>query len=505
MTDSHAHLDACDEPAAALIERAQAAGVTRIVTIGTGIESSRAALAIAERHEGVHAALGIDPHQAAQPEAERLAELRELLAHPKAVAVGETGLDTVRRFATPEEQRRLFDAQLALADELGLPVVVHNREADDETAAALAPFTGTVVLHCFSSPGLVMTAVERGYYVSFAGNVTFPNAVALREAASAVPADRILVETDSPYLAPATDARRAERARQRGAYGPCSRRGAGRHSRGRGRPDTRQCGRSIRVGMSVAPKKALGQHFLVDENILGVIERLSDLRSTDVVLEVGPGLGILTRRLAERVRLVHSIELDRSLEPELRAALGAYSNVRLIWGDALQLAIDELEPEPTKLVANLPYNVATPLVVESLEHAPSLQRWCVMVQREVADRFFAEPRTKAYGAVSVLVQLSARKVGFHAVSPSVFRPPPRVDSALVAFERDVVAPISDVRPAVEAAFAHRRKTAANSIALSGLAPRTRVAEALNAMGHPMNARAEELEPREFVQLAELLA
>ena len=257
--------------------------------------------------------------------------------------------------------------------------------------------------------------------------------------------------------------------------------------------------------MTVAPKKALGQHFLVDENILGVIERLSDLGSRDVVLEIGPGLGILTRRLAERARLVHSIELDRSFEPELRAALGAYSNVRLIWGDALRLAIDQLEPEPNKLVANLPYNVATPLVVESLEHAPSLRRWCVMVQREVADRFFAEPRTKAYGAVSVLVQLSARKVGFHAVSPSVFRPPPRVHSALVAFERDVVAPISDVRPTVEAAFAHRRKTAANSIGLSGLAPRTRVAEALNAMGHPVNARAEELEPREFVHLAELLA
>jgi len=257
--------------------------------------------------------------------------------------------------------------------------------------------------------------------------------------------------------------------------------------------------------MTVAPKKALGQHFLVDENILGVIERLSDLQSTDVVLEIGPGLGILTRRLAERARFVHAIELDRSLEAELRAALRPYSNVRLIWGDALELAIDELEPEPTKLVANLPYNVATPLVVESLEHASSIERWCVMVQREAADRFFAEPRTKAYGAVSVLVQLSARKVGFHAVSPAVFRPQPRVDSALVAFERDVVAPISDVRPAVEAAFAHRRKTAANSIALSGLALRAQVEEALSAMGHLVNARAEELEPREFVQLAELLA
>ena len=257
--------------------------------------------------------------------------------------------------------------------------------------------------------------------------------------------------------------------------------------------------------MTVAPKKALGQHFLVDENILGVIARRSDLHSADVVLEIGPGLGILTRRLAERARFVHAIELDRSLEAELRAALRDHANVRLVWGDALKLAIDELEPEPTKLVANLPYNVATPLVVESLEHAPSLQRWCVMVQREVADRFFAEPRTKAYGAVSVLVQLSARKVGFHPVSPSVFRPQPRVDSALVAFERDVVAPISEVRPAVEAAFAHRRKTAANSIALSGLALRAQVEEALSAMGHPVNARAEELEPREFVQLAELLA
>jgi TatD DNase family protein len=202
VTDSHAHLDACDEPASALIERADVAGVTRIVTIGTGIESSRAALAIAEHHGGVFAVLGIDPHQAAQPEAERLAELRDLLAHPKVVGVGETGLDTVRRLATPEQQRRLFDAQLALADELDLPVVVHNREADDETAAALAAFTGTVILHCFSSPGLVMTAVEREYYVSFAGNVTYPSAAALREAAGVVPANRILVETDSPYLAP---------------------------------------------------------------------------------------------------------------------------------------------------------------------------------------------------------------------------------------------------------------------------------------------------------------
>ena len=202
MTDSHAHLDACDEPAGVLVERARAAGVTRIVTIGTGIDSCRRALAIAEEHPEVHAALGVDPHSAAGPDVGRLDELRDLLAHPKAVAVGETGLDGARRFATPAEQRTLFDAQLALADELGLPVVIHSREAAEETAEALSSFGGTVVLHCFSSPELLPAALDRGYYVSFAGNVTYPKADELRRAAAVVPSARLLVETDSPYLAP---------------------------------------------------------------------------------------------------------------------------------------------------------------------------------------------------------------------------------------------------------------------------------------------------------------
>jgi TatD DNase family protein len=202
VTDSHAHLDACDEPGSTLLERAREAGVTRVVTIGTGIESSRVALALADENDGVYAALGIDPHRAATPDAERLDDLRELLQHPKAVAVGETGLDNARRYATSAQQRRLFDAQLALAAELDLPVVVHTRDADVDTAAALAGFDGTVVMHCFSSPGLLPTALERRYYVSFAGNATYSKAAELREAAQAVAADRILVETDSPYLAP---------------------------------------------------------------------------------------------------------------------------------------------------------------------------------------------------------------------------------------------------------------------------------------------------------------
>ena len=253
--------------------------------------------------------------------------------------------------------------------------------------------------------------------------------------------------------------------------------------------------------MTVVPRKGLGQHFLVDENILGVIGRLAELAPDDVVLEIGPGLGVLTRYLAERVAFVHAVEIDRSLEPHLPRL----PNVRLELGDALRVDLAGLDPPPGKLVSNLPYNVATPIVVESLDGLPTLDRWCVMVQREVADRFFARPGTKAYGAVSVLVQLAAERTGFHPVSRTAFRPPPNVDSALVAFRRK---PLPDrfpeIKRIVEAAFSHRRKTLPNSLALAGAAPRERAAEALAALGRAANTRAEALEPDEFVELARLL-
>jgi TatD DNase family protein len=202
VIDTHAHLDGCDEAPSFLVERARAVGVTRIVTIGTGIESCRAALRIADADEGVFAALGIDPHQADTADAGRTEELVELLGHAKAVAVGETGLDYFHDRAPRASQRALFDRQLEIAAEAGRPVVVHTRDAEADTAAALGGFAGTVILHCFSAPGLLDVALERGYYVSFAGNLTFPKATELRECAARVPADRILAETDSPYLAP---------------------------------------------------------------------------------------------------------------------------------------------------------------------------------------------------------------------------------------------------------------------------------------------------------------
>jgi 16S rRNA (adenine1518-N6/adenine1519-N6)-dimethyltransferase len=251
--------------------------------------------------------------------------------------------------------------------------------------------------------------------------------------------------------------------------------------------------------VSVAPRKRLGQHFLVDENILGVIERLAELDASDVVLEIGPGLGVLTRFLAERVAHVHAVEVDRRLAPHLEGI----PHTTVHWGDAVHLDPGILDPPPGKLVANLPYNIATPIVAESLVRT-QLQRWCVMVQREVADRFFADPSTKAYGAVSVLVQLATERTGLHPVSREVFRPKPNVDSALVAFRRTGPGADPRVKRVVEAAFAHRRKTLANSLSLAGLASRDRAAEALAAIGRAANVRAEALEPQEFPALTEAL-
>jgi TatD DNase family protein len=194
VIDTHAHLDALDEDPADVVARARDAGVTRILTVGMA-----QAVELAERFAEVWAIVGVHPHDSATGDVE---EVRRLQEHPKVVAVGETGLDWFRNYATPEAQRGIFEAQLGLAAELGKPVVIHTRAADDDTLAALAGFDGTVVLHCFSSPHMLPAALERGWYVSFAGNATFPNASELRVAATQVPADRILAETDCPYLAP---------------------------------------------------------------------------------------------------------------------------------------------------------------------------------------------------------------------------------------------------------------------------------------------------------------
>ena len=189
--------------------------------------------------------------------------------------------------------------------------------------------------------------------------------------------------------------------------------------------DRRERGRGLlpAVTPAVRAKKALGQHFLVDENILGVIGRLAALGPEDVVLEVGPGLGVLTSYLADRVSFVHAVEIDRTLERELAAAIGERANVGLVFGDAMRLDLDALSAA-CDASSSPTFRTTSPRHSSSRASTAcrALGSWCVMVQREIADRFFAEPGTKAYGAVSVLVQLAAERTGFHAVSRTVFRP-----------------------------------------------------------------------------------
>jgi 16S rRNA (adenine1518-N6/adenine1519-N6)-dimethyltransferase len=248
-----------------------------------------------------------------------------------------------------------------------------------------------------------------------------------------------------------------------------------------------------------------GQNFLVDQNIVDVIERLASLGPDHVVLEIGGGPGILSRRLAERVAHLHVVEIDRRLEPELRAALSGYDNVTLHITDALALDLAKLQPAPTKVVANLPYGIAAQMVLRTIEELPSVVEWVVMVQREVGERLAAAPGTPAYGVPSVLAQLSCEVRVLRAIPRTVFRPMPSVDSVLVGLERRGPAAQPPVRALVRDGFAHRRKALAGSLALRDRDLRDRVRAALLDLGHPPDERAERLSAEEFRQLAQRLA
>lgn len=204
MIDSHTHLDSCKPDDAELVAAADAAGVVKIVTVGTTSATCRAALQAAERFPQVHAAIGRHPNEATGFDDADLADLRALAAHERCVAIGETGLDFYRDFAPQADQQRAFEAQIELAREVAKPLVIHTRAADDDTIRTLADRADgvDVVLHCFSMASRLDECLERGWWISFAGNVTYKNAPELAEAAERVPEDKLLVETDAPYLTP---------------------------------------------------------------------------------------------------------------------------------------------------------------------------------------------------------------------------------------------------------------------------------------------------------------
>ena len=277
--------------------------------------------------------------------------------------------------------------------------------------------------------------------------------------------------------------------------------GAGRG--GGGGPDAP----TVSTGGRRRRSRALGQNFLVDRNILGVIERLAEVGGDDVVLEIGGGLGVLSERLALRARHVHVVEVDQQLEQALREALAPFDNVTLHVGDALELELGALAPAPNKVVANLPYSIAATAILRTIDELPDVTSWVVMVQREVGERLAAAPGSGAYGVPSVLAQLATEVKVLRPVARTAFRPVPGVESVLVGLRR--VGPAADplVRAVVQRAFAHRRKALAGSLALApGAAAevRERARAALVELGHPADERAERLTPPEFVELARRL-
>ncbi|MDX6721257.1 MAG: rRNA (adenine1518-N6/adenine1519-N6)-dimethyltransferase [Solirubrobacteraceae bacterium] len=251
---------------------------------------------------------------------------------------------------------------------------------------------------------------------------------------------------------------------------------------------------------AVRPKRELGQNFLIDSNMLGVIERAAQLRPDDVVLEIGGGLGVLTEHLAPLVAHVHVVELDRGLEAALRDAIDPFDNVTLHVADAMRMDLRSLRPSPTKVVANLPYGIAAGAILRTIEELEDVGLWVGMVQREVGERFAASPGSGAYGVPSVLAQLACDVRVLRPVSRSVFAPVPNVDSVLVGLWRTGPAAAPALRELVGAAFAHRRKALAGSLALAPCAPdgvRERTREVLAELGHPPDVRAERLSPQDF--------
>jgi 16S rRNA (adenine1518-N6/adenine1519-N6)-dimethyltransferase len=254
----------------------------------------------------------------------------------------------------------------------------------------------------------------------------------------------------------------------------------------------------------VRPNRELGQNFLIDDNVLRVIGRLAELDQGDVVLEVGGGLGVLSEHLAEQVAYLHVVEVDPTLVPALEDALAPFECTALHVADAVELDYAGLDPSPGKVVANLPYGVAATVILKALEELPQVELCVAMVQREVGERLAAAPGSKVYGATSVLAQLSASVRVERRVPRTVFHPAPNVDSALVVLRRHSSPPDAATVALVHAAFAHRRKALAGSLALgpgarSGIRETTRAA--LERLGHPPDARAERLAPHDFAALA----
>jgi 16S rRNA (adenine1518-N6/adenine1519-N6)-dimethyltransferase len=277
---------------------------------------------------------------------------------------------------------------------------------------------------------------------------------------------------------------------------------------GPGRPTQVSLARLAEFG--IVPRRNLGQNFLIDDNIVELTLRRLEARPDDVAIEVGAGLGVLTKALLGATACVHAFEIDRRLEPPLRATLGHDPRLRLRMEDIMRVRLEDLDPAPTVCASNLPYSVAAPFLAEAVARLPQVRRYCVMMQKEVADRLTASPGVKDYGSLSVWMQLHVAFLDARPLSRAIFHPRPNVDSTLLTMERSIAHPLVEsdpkhLRRVIDAAFASRRKTLANSLSGALGLDKQRVLVVLESEGLTDRTRGEELPPEAYLQLAEAVA
>jgi 16S rRNA (adenine1518-N6/adenine1519-N6)-dimethyltransferase len=518
VIDSHTHLDSCAPDDADLVAEAERQGVHRMLTVGTDPHSCQAALEAAERFPQVFAAIGRHPNSASGFDDNDLAEIEALAAHERCVAIGETGLDFFRDHAPHADQQRAFEAQIEARPHDGQAARhPHPRRAgadarDAARARGRRPGDHALLLDA--------RARRRGRRAGLVGLLRrqrhLPEREGPRAVVERVPEDRLLVETDAPYLSPQGRAARSATSRRSSPTPPgSSPSGAGWRTRTSRRsssamPQPSSVGEPTQPSLrrlkafGVRPKRDLGQNFLIDSNILGVIAAPRSWPPTTCAWRSAVASACSPSTWPSAAPTSTSSSSTGRSSPRCATRSTSTPNTTLHLADALALDLAALDPAPTKVVANLPYGIAATAILKTIEDLPGVTRWVAMVQKEVGERFAAQAGTGAYGVPSVLAQLACDVRVLRGVSRSVFHPVPNVDSVLVGLERTGPAADERTRRIVQGGFAHRRKALPRSLQTAGVAGRDEVRAALDGLGLPADVRAERLTPEQFRALAEAL-
>ena len=557
--ETHAHYDdeAFREDREALFDEMFANDIDTIINVGASFAGCEQSVALADSHEKIYAAVGIHPEDVEELTEARMAWLKKTASeNEKVLAIGEIGLDYHYPEPAKEIQQQWFRRQLRLAADIKKPVIIHSREACQDTLACMraehAEQIGGVI-HCYSySKEAAQEFLKMGFYFGFGGVVTFKNAKKAVEAVEAIPIEKILLETDCPYMAPEPNrgkrnysgylpyvAERIAQIKQMTAQEVIDITNANARKLfglSAAQDKERKCSMAEkdyknvmhlgnptntiavlnRYGFSF--QKKFGQNFLIDENVVEKIVRDAGVTKDDFVLEIGPGIGTMTQILCENAREVVAVEIDDKLIPILTEdTLSWYDNVTVIHEDILKLDIVKLANErnggkPIKVVANLPYYITTPIIMGLFESHVPLDSITIMVQKEVADRMQVGPGTKDYGALSLAVQYYAKPQILLNVPASCFMPRPNVDSAVIQLTRYEKPPVEVADEhlmfrLIRASFNQRRKTMTNSVGNSPelSVSKEQMAAALEKCGLSATVRGEALTLAQFAELANVLS